>query len=118
MGYCKTNIACPLCKKSIVDMSQYESFYDDQIAMTQMPEEYKNHYMTVMCNDCLHKSEVKFHVMGGKCSKCKSYNTTQLGGLVEKKPTEQPKEEAVENENTDDEWEDVSGTNGEEERKE
>lgn len=51
-----------------------------------MPGEYKNHYMTVLCNDCLHKSEVKFHIVGGKCEKCKSYNTTQLGGLVEKSP--------------------------------
>ena len=44
--------------------------------------------MTVLCNDCLKKSEVKFHIVGGKCTHCRSYNTTQIGGLVEKKPQE------------------------------
>ncbi len=88
-----------------------------------MPDEYKNHYMTVLCNDCLHKSEVKFHIVGGKCEKCKSYNTTQLGGLVEKKTEEEPKEAEPEQEagDNEDEWENVSDTNfngEEEERKE
>jgi hypothetical protein len=86
--------------------------------MMPMPEEYKNHYMTVLCNDCLHKSEVKFHVMGGKCEECKSYNTTQLGGLVEKKPQKKQEDDSKENADSDDEWEDQGETNGEEERKE
>lgn len=69
--------------------------------------------MTVLCNDCLEKSEVKFHVMGGKCSNCKSYNTTQVGGLKN-----QPPETGA----AEDSWEsDESGEAGEaeiEERKE
>ena len=27
-GYIKTNVACPLCKKSIVDMAVYEVYFD------------------------------------------------------------------------------------------
>ena len=42
-----------------------------------MPLEYKDTKMIVMCNDCLEKSKVPFHVLGGKCRKCKSYNTTR-----------------------------------------
>ena len=56
---------------------------DFQIAHTQMPSDYKNTYMTVLCNDCLEKSTVNFHIMGGKCKNCRSYNTTQTGGLFE-----------------------------------
>jgi RING finger/CHY zinc finger protein 1 len=26
--YINTNIACPICKKSIVDMEEYETYYD------------------------------------------------------------------------------------------
>lgn len=38
--YLKTSIACPLCKKSIVDMTAYESYFDQQLADMPMPEEY------------------------------------------------------------------------------
>ena len=65
-----------------------------------MPHEYRNHKMTVLCNDCLHKSKVKFHVVGGKCEKCKSYNTTQVGGLIEEKE-EENQEQVVAAENGD-----------------
>lgn len=44
-----------------------------------MPEEYRDKFMTVQCNDCQAKSRVKFHIMGGKCSKCRSYNTSRVG---------------------------------------
>ena len=42
-----------------------------------MPEEYKDTMMMVMCNDCHKYSKVKFHILGGKCDSCKSYNTTR-----------------------------------------
>ena len=35
--------------------------------------------MNVICNDCLEKSEIPFHIYGGKCRLCKSYNTTRIG---------------------------------------
>ena len=49
-----------------------------QIASMPMPAEYKDTKMIVMCNDCLEKSKVPFHVLGGKCRKCRSYNTTRI----------------------------------------
>lgn len=76
--YAMTNIACPLCKKSMVDPKAYEAQMDEQINGMQMPEEYKDVKMLIMCNDCLQRSEVKFHIMGGKCQNCKSYNTSRI----------------------------------------
>ena len=46
--------------------------------------------MSILCNDCLAKSKVKYHYMRGKCNKCGSYNTTRINDdLVKtnKKPT-------------------------------
>ena len=42
-----------------------------------MPVEYKDNRMAVLCNECLTVSSVPFHIVGGKCSKCGSYNTTR-----------------------------------------
>jgi RING finger and CHY zinc finger domain-containing protein 1 len=63
----------------MVDIAQYESFYDAQLAAMPMPTEYRDKKMAVQCNDCLQKSAVPFHIMGGKCNECKSYNTTRIG---------------------------------------
>lgn len=52
--YIKTNIACPLCKKSLIDMSKAETFYDQQIAANKMPREFRYCWMKIICNDCLH----------------------------------------------------------------
>jgi len=76
--YAMTNIACPLCKKSMVDPKNFEAHYDDQINGMQMPEEYKDVKMLIMCNDCFQRSEVNFHIVGGKCKNCKSYNTSRI----------------------------------------
>ena len=43
-----------------------------------MPPEYRDTKMIILCNDCLKESKVPFHVFGGKCSKCRSYNTTRI----------------------------------------
>lgn len=42
-----------------------------------MPDEYKDIKIKILCNDCNAKSEVPFHIVGGKCSQCKSYNTSR-----------------------------------------
>jgi RING finger/CHY zinc finger protein 1 len=72
------SIACPICRKSICDPSLFEEHFDKQIAETPMPHEYKDVKMKILCNDCLKKSEVCFHVIGGKCFDCKSYNTQRI----------------------------------------
>jgi RING finger/CHY zinc finger protein 1 len=72
------NIGCPLCKKSIIDPTRIEAQMDNEHARTPMPEEYKDVKMEVMCNDCLTKSVIPFHILPGKCLGCKSYNTTRV----------------------------------------
>ena len=43
-----------------------------------MPKELQDAKMKVLCNDCLAKSIVPFHIIGGKCKECGSYNTTRI----------------------------------------
>mmetsp|Transcript_88057 Transcript_88057/g.121455 ORF Transcript_88057/g.121455 Transcript_88057/m.121455 type:complete len:86 (-) Transcript_88057:44-301(-) len=67
-------------------MKLYEASIDAQIAAMPMPQEYANVTMQIQCNDCQAKSTVKFHIMGGKCDQCRSYNTSRL--TVENLPEE------------------------------
>ena len=57
-----------------------------------MPTEYKDTKMIVMCNDCLERSKVPFHVLGGKCRKCRSYNTTRIDDDKDNKVEDFPDE--------------------------
>lgn len=67
--------ACPLCSKSVCDMSKVWEKLDTEIAATPMPELYHNKMVQILCNDCGAMSKVQFHVVGQKCQNCKSYNT-------------------------------------------
>lgn len=69
--------ACPLCSKSVCDMSKVWEKFDVEIAATPMPEPYQNKMVWILCNDCGSTSEVQFHIVGQKCPNCKSYNTRQ-----------------------------------------
>ncbi|KAM1200732.1 hypothetical protein ACFX2I_016972 [Malus domestica] len=72
--------ACPLCSKSVCDMSKVWEKYDMEIAATPMPEPYQNKLVSILCNDCGKSSQVQYHVMARKCPNCKSYNTRQTRG--------------------------------------
>ncbi|KAJ6801982.1 E3 ubiquitin-protein ligase MIEL1-like [Iris pallida] len=69
--------ACPLCSKSVCDMSKVWEKLDKAIAATPMPELYSNKMVGILCNDCGAHSNVPFHVVGQKCPICRSYNTRQ-----------------------------------------
>lgn len=73
--YLKTNFKCPLCNKTIGRFSWRRM--DRAINDTPMPPEYRNVLVTVHCNDCYQDSILKYHVLGFKCKKCGSYNTTK-----------------------------------------
>lgn len=70
------DVKCPLCKKSAWNVNWQE--LDDLIAMQPMPEELIDKKVSILCNDCLTKSETKFHFLGNKCDNCGSYNTTTI----------------------------------------
>ena len=76
--YIKTNYKCPLCAKSITDMTNYFNMLDLEIENIQLPDEYKDKKVDILCNDCEKKSNVKFHFAGLKCKECNSYNTSQI----------------------------------------
>ena len=61
------------------DPLEFEAIYDERIASEEMSPEYQNKLMRILCNDCLIKSNVKYHSFGGKCMNCRSYNTTRIG---------------------------------------
>ncbi|KAF3793498.1 E3 ubiquitin-protein ligase [Nymphaea thermarum] len=72
--------ACPVCSKSIRDMSTLWERLDQEVAATPMPEMYQNKMVWILCNDCGTTSEVHFHVLAHKCPGCNSYNTRQTRG--------------------------------------
>ena len=72
---------------------EFEAIYDERIASEEMPPEYQNKLMRILCNDCLIKSNVKYHSFGGKCMNCRSYNTTRIGNdLIDADNTTEDKE--------------------------
>ena len=46
-SYSRTNIACPICRKSIIDPKYFAEFFEMQIASMPMPPEYRDKLMTV-----------------------------------------------------------------------
>ncbi|TYK24178.1 E3 ubiquitin-protein ligase MIEL1 isoform X2 [Cucumis melo var. makuwa] len=72
--------SCPVCSKSICDMSRLWVKLDKVIASTPMPDIYKNKKVWILCNDCGAEGEVQFHVVAHKCLDCNSYNTKQTIG--------------------------------------
>ena len=50
--YIYSKYACPLCNESMLEMSDCWKELDKQVAETEMPDEYKNYYVQVLCRDC------------------------------------------------------------------
>jgi len=76
--YEKTNFKCPMCSKSIADMSATWRDIDEEIRAQPMPPEFGNMWAYVLCNDCEAKTFERFHFVGIKCGKCDGYNTSIL----------------------------------------
>ncbi|KAH0470959.1 hypothetical protein IEQ34_000682 [Dendrobium chrysotoxum] len=66
---------CPICSKSVIDLSKLWRKYDEEIEATLMPEDYRQRKVWILCNDCNDTTEAFFHVIGHKCVHCHSYNT-------------------------------------------
>lgn len=74
------NYACPICGESMLNMKEVWENLDEEIANCQMPEEYKDYLIQILCRDCHKESNVVFHVLGSKCTGCGSYNTCRTAG--------------------------------------
>ncbi|KAL0647202.1 hypothetical protein Bca4012_045493 [Brassica carinata] len=72
---------CPLCSKSICDMSSVWKKLDEEVAAYKIPKVYEHKMVWILCNDCGSNTDVRFHLIAHKCSSCGSYNTrkTQRG---------------------------------------
>ena len=75
-GHCYT---CPLCMRSMEDMSDYFALLDAAVRMQPMPAAYLKTVSNVYCQDCEKTSQCKYHFVGAKCAHCGSYNTRELG---------------------------------------
>ncbi|GMI12151.1 hypothetical protein TrVE_jg37 [Triparma verrucosa] len=72
---------CPLCKKSVDDMSEYFELLNQAIKSQPMPNGYEDARAKIYCQDCQEYDEVAFHFVGLKCGGCGSFNTRELERL-------------------------------------
>lgn len=68
---------CPMCSKSIYDMTDIWRQLDENVAANPMAPQYSGKVVRISCKDCNRESEVPFHVWL-KCQECGSYNTRQI----------------------------------------
>ncbi|CAM9778753.1 unnamed protein product [Chrysoparadoxa australica] len=66
---------CPICLKSMEDMTEYFSQLDGVVAAQPMPPEFSDWKAIIVCHDCEGQSTVPFHFCYHKCTSCGSYNT-------------------------------------------
>lgn len=74
-AYARSNYICPICSKSMGDMAVYFGMLDGLLANEVLPEEYRNRWQDILCNDCERKGTARFHWLYHKCGLCGSYNT-------------------------------------------
>ncbi len=74
----KTSYKCPMCYGSIVVVDEYNKLIDAEVEAMEMPDEYKNMMVDILCNDCHTENSVKFHIVGLKCVDCGGYNTRKI----------------------------------------
>lgn len=73
--HCRESIQCPVCCKSLGDMSELNRNIDVILSMSRMPPEYDNVMSEILCNDCERRCMTKYHFLYHKCSFCFGYNT-------------------------------------------
>ncbi|CAN6451570.1 unnamed protein product [Victoria cruziana] len=74
-AYTCSHYTCPICCSSLGDMAVYFGMLDALLAAEVLPEEYKDRYQDILCNDCEKKGMSRFHWLYHKCGSCGSYNT-------------------------------------------
>ncbi|KAL5791733.1 hypothetical protein ACOSP7_000327 [Xanthoceras sorbifolium] len=68
---------CPICSKTVINMSDYWELLEMEIEANKLPEEYQ-YDVSILCNDCNNTSKAPFHILGHKCRQCNSYNTRRI----------------------------------------
>ncbi|KAI4378904.1 hypothetical protein MLD38_016323 [Melastoma candidum] len=55
---------CPICSRSVIDISRSRKRLDEEIEATVMPDDYRYKKVWILCNDCSDTTEVYFHIIG------------------------------------------------------
>ncbi|GJD05849.1 Uncharacterized RING finger protein [Galdieria sulphuraria] len=76
--YVKKSYICPICQRSMQDMSSYFARLDELLARDQAKQLYRGIVSHIQCNDCQKQNDVTFHFVFHKCTQCGSYNTRVL----------------------------------------
>jgi hypothetical protein len=77
--YTETKYTCPICCRSLTDMSRWYKELDAQLDLEgPLPSILASRRSEVFCNDCSMKSVVPWHFQYHKCKPCGSYNTVVL----------------------------------------
>jgi hypothetical protein len=71
----KNTYKCPLCSKTILDMSDEFERIDKKIENESNIFEKVIDLKSIYCNDCEIKTEANYNYLGIKCPNCGSYNT-------------------------------------------
>ncbi|KQK05031.1 zinc finger protein BRUTUS [Brachypodium distachyon] len=74
-AYTCSHYTCPICSKSLGDMTVYFGMLDGLLAAEELPPEYRDRCQDILCNDCGRKGRSRFHWLYHKCGACGSYNT-------------------------------------------
>jgi RING finger/CHY zinc finger protein 1 len=72
------NMTCPLCRKTIIKNKINDAFLKICTERLEMPEEYKDKKVNILCQDCEKKSIVNLHFIAMFCPYCNSHNVTQI----------------------------------------
>ncbi len=73
--YTGRHYVCPLCSKALTDMRPYYEEIDGMVAAQELPEEYREKKLEVLCHDCEKRSVTQYHFAYHKCQECNGYNT-------------------------------------------
>jgi RING finger/CHY zinc finger protein 1 len=72
---------CAICQKiylSPEDAQERWNSMDAAVAAMPMPPECQAMQVNIVCNECLARSTVTFHMVGHKCHNCGGYNTQRI----------------------------------------
>ncbi|KAI8085159.1 zinc-ribbon-domain-containing protein [Halteromyces radiatus] len=78
----QSSYQCPICLKSLGDMSLYFQQLEKELDCQPMPEAYRYHSSLIFCNDCENKSNTPYHFFHHRCQICFSFNTTVLKTII------------------------------------
>lgn len=76
--YTMYKYTCPVCVKSVGDLTLYFRMLDRLLLTEKMPAELRGRTQRIHCNDCAAQSCVPYHFVYHKCNACSSYNTRVL----------------------------------------